>query len=144
MAAFQNKGTRRLQRILLTQRYSRQALKKFIGNNWEGLANDKSFDQQFNRALRTGVEKADFTQPKGTCPIAHLCCERYYARSCNITSYRLHLWLVLTFPRLVGTSGPVKLAKKEAAPKKASPPKEAAAKVRSVDACARVLLLTPY
>ena len=39
----------------------------------------------------------------------------------------IKVFLVLIFNVHVGASGPVKLAKKEAAPKKASPPKEASA-----------------
>lgn len=41
---------------------SRQALKKYIQSNFKDL---KNFDTQFNHALRRGVEKGDFTQPKG-------------------------------------------------------------------------------
>ncbi|KAF8449660.1 linker histone H1 and H5 family-domain-containing protein [Terfezia claveryi] len=41
---------------------SRQALKKYIQSNFKDL---KNFDTQFNAALRRGVEKGDFTQPKG-------------------------------------------------------------------------------
>lgn len=47
--------------------YSRQALKKYILANHKTLAGSQAvFDQQFNKALRTGAEKGDFTQPKGT------------------------------------------------------------------------------
>ena len=45
---------------------SRQALKKYIlANNKTNAASPAVFDAQFNKALRTGVEKGDFTQPKG-------------------------------------------------------------------------------
>ena len=45
---------------------SRQALKKYIQINHKNLsATQAQFDQQFNKALRTGVDKGDFTQPKG-------------------------------------------------------------------------------
>ena len=45
---------------------SRQALKKYIqANNKTSAATPAVFDNQFNKALRTGVEKGDFTQPKG-------------------------------------------------------------------------------
>ena len=44
---------------------SRQALKKYILANHKTLNGDKQFDSQFNKALRTGVEKGDFDQPKG-------------------------------------------------------------------------------
>ena len=43
---------------------SRQALKKYVQAN-----NKVTFvDTQFNKALKTGVEKGDFTQPKGKRP----------------------------------------------------------------------------
>ena len=46
--------------------YSRQALKKYIlANNKTSAATPAVFDNQFNKALRTGVEKGDFQQPKG-------------------------------------------------------------------------------
>jgi len=46
---------------------SRQALKKYILANHKTSAGSQAvFDQQFNKALRTGVEKGDFTQPKGS------------------------------------------------------------------------------
>lgn len=41
---------------------SRQAIKKYIQSNFKDL---KNFDTQFNAALRRGVDKGDFTQPKG-------------------------------------------------------------------------------
>jgi len=78
---------------------SRQALKKYVQNNNRiNVASQGAFDAQFNRAVKSGVEKGEFTQPKGP-------------------------------------SGPLKLAKKEAAKpaakpaaKKAAPPKAVATK----------------
>jgi len=78
---------------------SRQALKKYVQNNNRiNIASQSAFDAQFNRAVKSGVEKGEFTQPKGP-------------------------------------SGPLKLAKKEAAKptakpaaKKAAPPKAPAPK----------------
>lgn len=47
--------------------HSRPAIKKYIlANNKSTAATAAVFDSQFNKALRTGVEKGDFTQPKGT------------------------------------------------------------------------------
>ncbi|KAA6411356.1 MAG: histone H1 [Lasallia pustulata] len=70
---------------------SRQAIKKYIlANNKTAAATPTVFDTQFNKALRTGVEKGDFTQPKGT-------------------------------------SGPVKLAKKDGSSKPAAPTTKSAA-----------------
>ncbi|EPS26634.1 Histone H1 [Penicillium oxalicum] len=69
---------------------SRQAIKKYVSsNNKINVASQATFDAQFNKAIKAGVEKGEFTQPKGP-------------------------------------SGPVKLAKKEPAPK--APKKEPAAK----------------
>ncbi|KAH8428977.1 histone H1/H5 family protein [Aspergillus melleus] len=71
---------------------SRQSIKKYVqANNKISSATQAAFDSMFNKAIKTGVEKGDFTQPKGP-------------------------------------SGPVKLAKKEPAPKPAAPKKTAAAK----------------
>ncbi|OJJ61346.1 hypothetical protein ASPSYDRAFT_825188 [Aspergillus sydowii CBS 593.65] len=65
---------------------SRQSIKKYVqANNKLAPASQNAFDSQFNKAIKVGVEKGDFLQPKGP-------------------------------------SGPVKLAKKEAAPKPAAKP----------------------
>lgn len=46
--------------------HSRPAIKKYIlANNKSTASSPAVFDSQFNKALRTGVEKGDFTQPKG-------------------------------------------------------------------------------
>ncbi|KAI9837827.1 MAG: hypothetical protein M1819_006761 [Sarea resinae] len=73
---------------------SRVAIKKYIqANNNLGATSEKAFAAQLNRAIRTGVEGGDFSQPKGP-------------------------------------SGPVKLAKKDAAKaaSKPSAPKSTATK----------------
>lgn len=46
---------------------SRQAIKKYVKANNKGLTitSDASFDGMFNKAIKNGVEKGDFTQPKG-------------------------------------------------------------------------------
>nr|KMM66035.1 hypothetical protein, variant [Coccidioides posadasii RMSCC 3488] len=45
---------------------SRQALKKYVRNNNNiSYASQGAFDVQFNRALKAGVEKGEFLQPKG-------------------------------------------------------------------------------
>lgn len=63
---------------------SRQSIKKYVlANNKIAPASTNAFDSQFNKAIKAGVEKGEFTQPKGP-------------------------------------SGPVKLAKKEAAAKPAA------------------------
>ncbi|KAF3403845.1 Histone H1 [Penicillium rolfsii] len=68
------------------QTSARQAIKKYVSsNNKINVASQATFDAQFNKAIKAGVEKGEFTQPKGP-------------------------------------SGPVKLAKKEPAPKPAAKP----------------------
>ncbi|KAJ5330530.1 hypothetical protein N7476_000313 [Penicillium atrosanguineum] len=65
---------------------SRQAIKKYINSkNKVTFASQSAFDAQFNKAIKTSVEKGEFTQPKGP-------------------------------------SGPVKLAKKDAAVKPVAKP----------------------
>ena len=45
---------------------SRPAIKKYIlANNKTAAASSAVFDAQFNKAIRTGVDKGDFEQPKG-------------------------------------------------------------------------------
>lgn len=46
--------------------HSRVKLKKYVkANNTITVASDAVFDAQFNKALRAGVEKGVFEQPKG-------------------------------------------------------------------------------
>jgi hypothetical protein len=45
--------------------YSRVALKKYVKANNNITATDKMFDSLFNKALKAGVEKGEFAQPKG-------------------------------------------------------------------------------
>ncbi|KIV95510.1 hypothetical protein, variant [Exophiala mesophila] len=45
---------------------SRQAIKKYVqANNNISVSSPLQFDSLFNKALKTGVEKGDFQQPKG-------------------------------------------------------------------------------
>ncbi len=45
---------------------SRAAIKKYVLANNKSLANSNNvFDAQFNKAIRSGVEKGEFAQPKG-------------------------------------------------------------------------------
>lgn len=49
-----------------TVRNSRQSIKKYVkSNNDLSYASPAVFDNQFNKAIKTGVDKGDFTQPKG-------------------------------------------------------------------------------
>ena len=98
-----------------------------MANHKNLSATPAQFDQQFNKALRTGVEKGDFTQPKGTQPSSPLFSRVHIPcyRSLLPGSARLLSSTILI--TCAGSSGPVKLAKKEAAPKKTT--SEPAAKV---------------
>ncbi|KGO65388.1 Winged helix-turn-helix transcription repressor DNA-binding [Penicillium italicum] len=45
---------------------SRQAIKKYVqANNKINVTSQSVFDSQFNKAIKAGVEKNEFTQPKG-------------------------------------------------------------------------------
>ncbi|EAL92961.1 hypothetical protein LV164_002537 [Aspergillus fumigatus] len=45
---------------------SRQSIKKYVlANNKIAFASQAAFDSQFNKAIKAGVEKGEFTQPKG-------------------------------------------------------------------------------
>ncbi|KAL5337539.1 linker histone H1 and H5 family-domain-containing protein [Aspergillus crustosus] len=45
---------------------SRQSIKKYVqSNNKLAPASKNAFDSQFNKAIKVGVEKGDFIQPKG-------------------------------------------------------------------------------
>ncbi|KAJ5414955.1 Histone H1 [Penicillium cosmopolitanum] len=45
---------------------SRQAIKKYVtSNNQINVAYQATFDAQFNKAIKAGVDKGEFTQPKG-------------------------------------------------------------------------------
>ncbi len=53
--------------LISTTLHSRQAIKKYIqANNTTNAASSNVFDSQFNRALKNGVDKGEFSQPKGT------------------------------------------------------------------------------
>jgi histone H1/5 len=46
---------------------SRVALKKYVKANNQLNVSESMFDALFNKAIRTGVEKGVFEQPKGMC-----------------------------------------------------------------------------
>lgn len=71
----------------------------------------------FNKAIKTGVEKGDFTQPKGKCRALAFAL-LLLVLHCLVLSC-IFLFLGIT-DASSGPSGPVKLAKKEAAPKPAA------------------------
>jgi histone H1/5 len=51
--------------------FSRIALKKYVKANNKITASDSMFDSLFNRALKAGVEKNIFAQPKGMCSVLY-------------------------------------------------------------------------
>lgn len=51
--------------LICRSRYSRVALKKYVKANNKVSATDAMFDSLFNKALKAGVEKGEFSQPKG-------------------------------------------------------------------------------
>ena len=53
--------------------HSRPSLKKYLKANHKNLASsDAIFDTQFNKAIKSGVEKGEFAQPKGTSNPAYI------------------------------------------------------------------------
>ena len=63
-----NRDSLRLRHMLTAvHQLSRQAIKKYVkANNKVKYTSEAQFDSMFNRALKAGVEKGDFAQPKGT------------------------------------------------------------------------------
>jgi hypothetical protein len=63
-----NRDSLRLRHMLtVVHQLSRQAIKKYVkANNKVKYTSEAQFDSMFNRALKAGVEKGDFAQPKGT------------------------------------------------------------------------------
>ncbi|GAQ44739.1 histone H1 [Aspergillus niger] len=115
---------------------SRQSIKKYVqANNKIASASTNAFDSQFNKAIKAGVEKGEFLQPKGK--FIHRA--HFYSHVATVFDtldtegrvltvvVRVFHFSVLIFDgacqltrRQPGPSGPVKLAKKEAAPKPAA------------------------
>lgn len=137
--------------------YSRQAIKKYVSsNNKINVASQATFDAQFNKAIKAGVEKGEFLQPKGKCQLISGDSLRVFL-VINSLSHRVDVFILaishgdsrLCFDdRLLtrstkGPSGPVKLAKKEAAPKPAAKPaakKATTAKVIHLISLAQIFL----
>lgn len=101
---------------------SRQSLKKYVRANNNITVSDNMFDSLFNKALKAGVEKGVFEQPKGMS----------FVRSWFLPSSRRHPPPppVPDTDMEQGASGGTKLAKKKAtkpaATKKAAPKKDGA------------------
>ncbi|KAI5793741.1 histone H1 [Peziza echinospora] len=97
---------------------SRQAIKKYIQSNFKDL---KNFDTQFNAALRRGVEKGDFVQPKGPSGTVKLNIHKKKEAAAKAKA--------AAAPKADAAEKPKKAAaaKKETAKKEAKPAKEKAA-----------------
>jgi histone H1/5 len=54
--------------------HSRQSLKKYVRANHAINVSDAMFDSLFNKALKAGVEKGVFEQPKGKQSAARSVC----------------------------------------------------------------------
>ena len=98
---------------------SRTKLKQYVLANNKGLESGASFDNMFNKAIKSGVEKGEFAQPKGLSSLAQFTDRHAF----QAQSYSF-----------AGASGTVKLAKKETAAKPATTKKPAAAKKTKTDA----------
>lgn len=129
---------------------SRSAIKKYVLVNNKSVADRPNvFDAQFNKAVRTGVEKNEFAQPKGRSLLGHIfglllafnLLSEWSARKFP-SAYGLVRFDRNTNPSphspsnadgLSGPSGTIKIAKKEPAAKKDPDvaKKPAAAKVAS-------------
>lgn len=130
--------------------HSRQAIKKYVtANNKLNVASQATFDAQFNKAIKAGVEKGEFTQPKGkfqsplSVPRACICTQSQCVPvtalySCRTVSPPYDWTSADASP---GPSGPVKLAKKEAAAKPAAKPAaKATAKSTTTKTTAKVCI----
>ncbi|KAL9632538.1 MAG: hypothetical protein Q9164_005260 [Protoblastenia rupestris] len=98
---------------------SRSTLKKYVQANNKGMEPGASFDNMFNKAIKSGVEKGEFAQPKGGL---------IFIISPN-TSYNEP-----KLTPLLGPSGTVKLAKKESPAAKPAATKPAATKKTKTEA----------
>lgn len=55
--------------LLISWCTSRSALKKYILANNANVSPGTAFDNQFNRAIKSGAEKQEFQLPKGESPV---------------------------------------------------------------------------
>ncbi|KIW83244.1 hypothetical protein Z517_02489 [Fonsecaea pedrosoi CBS 271.37] len=97
---------------------SRQAIKKYVkANNNITVTSETQFDSLFNKALKTGVEKGDFQQPKG--PSGPVKLAKKEAKPAEKKAVKVRRTVLIVGPSLLT---PVK---KEKAPKEAKEAKEA-------------------
>jgi histone H1/5 len=75
--------------------FSRQAIKKYVQSNNKVNASSQSiFDAQFNKAIKSGVEKEEFTQPKGKFSVQSL---RAVFPPLHLTSSPIFLRFILSW-----------------------------------------------
>ena len=98
--------------------FSRQALKKYIQSNFKDL---KNFDTQFNNALRRGVERGEFTQPKGPSGPVKLNKKKETEKKPKATTKDS----AVEKPKKAAVKPKVKAAEKEVKPKETKPRKAA-------------------
>ncbi|OAL31121.1 hypothetical protein AYO20_08356 [Fonsecaea nubica] len=97
---------------------SRQAIKKYVkANNNITVTSETQFDSLFNKALKTGVEKGDFQQPKG--PSGPVKLAKKEAKPAEKKAVKVRRTVLIVGPSVLT------LVKKEKAPKEAKEAKEA-------------------
>ncbi|CAI7668460.1 unnamed protein product [Penicillium bialowiezense] len=103
---------------------SRQAIKKYVqSNNKLNVSSQSTFDAQFNKAIKSGVEKEEFTQPKGKFGVH---CSPFSVLSASPGAHppplRACPGIRFQGRGFLCPSGPLKLFKKEAPVKAAAKP----------------------
>ncbi|EEH23462.1 hypothetical protein PABG_05673 [Paracoccidioides brasiliensis Pb03] len=105
---------------------SRQALKKYVHNNNKiTVTSQSAFDAQFNRAVKSGVEKGEFTQPKGPSGPLKLAKKEATKPAAKPAAKKA------AKPAATKKAAPKQATTKAATTKKAAPKKTAAAKPKA-------------
>lgn len=115
--------------------YSRQSIKKYVkSNNKITTTSETQFDSLFNKALKSGVEKGDFLQPKGPSGPVKLAkkeakpAEKKPAAPKVRRAYAMLLFNPTNSPQKEKTETKPKATKAKATTKKAAAPKTTKAK----------------
>ncbi|KAJ5864387.1 Histone H1 [Penicillium soppii] len=110
---------------------SRQAIKKYVqSNNKINFSSQSVFDAQFNKAIKAGVEKNEFTQPKGPSGPLKLAKKEAPVKAAPKPAAKPAAKAAATKPAAKATTKKAapKAVAKTAATKKAAPKKTAAKK----------------
>ncbi|KAK2757916.1 hypothetical protein FQN54_004322 [Arachnomyces sp. PD_36] len=112
---------------------SRQALKKYIqSNNKINVATSNAFDSQFNKAIKAGVEKGEFFQPKGPSGTVKLAKKEPAPKAAAKPAAKPAAKKATTAKTTTTKKAPAKKpAAKATTTKKAAAPKKAAAKPKA-------------